>query len=447
MACGDRQQQIEALLTHYRGLLEKRWPQGSLTIDEIEQLVAEIQREMVSDLEQRILDEQPQPQQNQADCPTCGGKARFRLARERYLITWHGERKFTRRCYYCAACKQGVVPLDDALGLDQGVISPQLRVRIAVQAARSEFAEALATLRELTGVPVDESTVERVAVGVGNRLRAAQTTLSQQHQRGELAVPKERRPRRLYISMDGKYLPLREPWKKDGTLGKLDCHGGECKLGVVYTTEVGHDGREKIVTKAYIATLEDVNQFTPLIATVAHQQGHHLAKELVALGDGAQWIWNLVAAQFPTAVQIVDYYHACAHLKEVAKGCFGEGSAEATAWVAARCQELDRDQVAQVVAAIMAWEPKGDEERKLQREEHQYFQNNAERMRYGTFRKKGYHIGSGVVESACKHVLGRRLDQAGMYWRKENAEAIACLRAALRSTHPPDLRPFCSAVA
>jgi hypothetical protein len=57
-----------------------------------------------------------------------------------------------------------------------------------------------------------------------------------------------------------------------------------------------------------------------------------------------------------------------------------------------------------------------------------YFTNNTERMRYNKYREKGYHIGSGAVESACKHVVGQRLKQAGMRWSVQGADAILQLR-------------------
>src|SRR5205823_4445514 len=103
------------------------------------------------------------------------------------------------------------------------------------------------------------------------------------------------------------------------------------------------------------------------------------------------------------AIQILDYYHAMEHLSTVASARFGEGTPEARAWVAAREAELHEDRVTEVLEAIMEWKPRNEAKRAVRDREHQYFASNAERIRYGTFRKKGYHIGSGVVESACGH--------------------------------------------
>ena len=57
-----------------------------------------------------------------------------------------------------------------------------------------------------------------------------------------------------------------------------------------------------------------------------------------------------------------------------------------------------------------------------------YFARNVSRMQYGTFRAKGYFIGSGVVEAGCKTVIGARCKQSGMFWSQSGAENILALR-------------------
>ena len=112
-------------------------------------------------------------------------------------------------------------------------------------------------------------------------------------------------------------------------------------------------------------------------------------------------------------------------------------------WVQARQAELFQDRVDAVDTAIGDLVPQTDAQCEVQRRELGYFTTNAERMRYGTFRRKGYHIATGVMEAACKQVVHQRLDQVGMHWRQETAEAVVALRAAVLSTTPPDLRPYC----
>ena len=57
-----------------------------------------------------------------------------------------------------------------------------------------------------------------------------------------------------------------------------------------------------------------------------------------------------------------------------------------------------------------------------------YFQGNILRMQYGTFRKKGFFIRSGVVEAGCKTLIGARCKQSGMFWSETGAENILALR-------------------
>jgi hypothetical protein len=62
-----------------------------------------------------------------------------------------------------------------------------------------------------------------------------------------------------------------------------------------------------------------------------------------------------------------------------------------------------------------------------------YFTNNQQRMRYPEYRARGLPIGSGTIESGCKHLIAQRLDQAGMLWSLDGARAVAKVRARLKS--------------
>jgi hypothetical protein len=335
--------------------------------------------------------------------------------------------------------------LDATLGLDEGQTSLQVRLWCAEMAQLAPFEAAAASLKRLTGVVLGQTTLEQIAVGVGSSLQKAQSKQAKQHQSNRLPDQRTACPRRLYVGIDGVFVPLREAWKQDGSAGKLACRYGECKLGVVYETDQDETGKDARVTKAfYTATLDKVQAFTPRIATLAHQCGHHAAKEVVVLGDGAAWIWLLAYKQFPQALQIVDFFHACEHLALVAEARFGVGTPQSKTWQTQRQAQLKTNRLDLVLNEIRAWKPRSGQHRQLRRQAYHYFHSNAERMRYQTFLEKGYHIGSGVVEAGCKHVVACRLDQAGMHWREASAEAMLTLRAALRSSEPPDLRPHCA---
>lgn len=433
----------EEVLARLRLLLDANLPSGPKTLSQIEQAVEEISRDLACELERRLIQDQEPPPDNQTSCPHCTRSARYRGRVARRLLTRHGELTVTRRYYSCGCCGHGFAPLDPLAGLDAGATTPTVRAWMAHLAALAPFELAATTLQELTGLSVSPATVERVAVAVGEAFHHSRQAQALQHQEGRLPQPKER-PHRLYVALDGTMTPLRDPWQRDGSRGALVCRYGECKIGVVYEARPSPKGDRGVLRKRYVATLGDVEAFAPLIGAAAHLSGHHFAKELIVLGDGAVWIWRLAARQFPTAIQIVDFYHASEHLWSVARARFGEESPEAKGWVEARQEELKQDQLGRVLTSIAEWQPRGKAHQELREREYHYFASNAERMRYGSYVKKGYHIGSGVVEAACRHVVGSRLDQVGMHWRQERAEAIVGLRAALCSTTAPDLRPYCT---
>ena len=435
---------VDAALRQLREQMLRELTEGPArqgTLDEIEAVVERLGQEFRRDLQRRLVQERTTgPRENTTPC-ACGQHARYRVTRERVITTCHGEVRLLRPYYYCAACRAGFVPLDTALGLDAGNTTRQIREWSALLAAQVDsFAQARTLLAQLTGVWVGESTVERTAVAVGGALRQAQQAAAVQHHRGRLPQPAHK-PRRLYASFDGIMVPRRDPWKRDGSLGKLHCYFSECKTAAFYEAQPGPEGRDAGVARCtYLATLGDVTTFAPLVAAQAHACGHHWAQELIVLAEGAAWIWNLAAAQFPTAIHSVDFLHASEHLWTVARACCA-GEEATKAWVHARQAELKADRLDAVLSAIDAWEPPTEAEQELQGTARHYFAANRERMQYGTFLKRGYHIGSGVIEAACKQVVGSRLDQVGMHWSAAAAEAVVTLRGALRSTHPPDLRP------
>lgn len=438
----DRDALIESVLTDLRRQLEAELPPDTATLDEIEAAVTRIGGRLRRDLQTHIVQRRSRgPRDNRCACPTCGQSARYHALGTRLITTAHGELRFCRPYYHCPSCRTGFAPLDDALGLDAGSTTPQVREWIAHVAAHLPFAPTGALLARLTGVQVGESTVERVTVAVGSALGQAQRQAATPEPR-RLPPPPRHKPQRLYLSMDGIMAPLRAPWKRDGSRGALTCRWGECKTAVLYEARPGEKGDAGVARRAYLATLGDVDTFRPLISTAARQCGYAYAKEKIVLADGAAWIWRLVASQFPEAVEIVDFFHASEHLWTVARAGFGPDPEALHTWVRARQDDLLHDRVAAVLQAIAAWEPRTQADCDLQATEYGYFQQNQHRMQYGRFRAKGYHISSGVMEAGCKHVVASRLDQAGMHWRQETAEAVVTLRAALLSTEPPDLRPY-----
>jgi hypothetical protein len=421
------------------------------SMDEIERAVEDLGRRFEAEVEQAIVDLQPDPSalDNTATCPRCQAEGRYRATEEREWTTLHGVRRIRRRRYYCGQCQAGFVPRDAELKLDAGKLSYALRERCCVTAALVDsFATAQQMVAVGTGVHVGETTIARIAVAVGKSLATAEKEQVARHRRGG-RLPVKRKPRRLYVSVDGIQAPLRQAWKRDGSQGKLVCEYKECKTAVIYETDQRVDPKtgvlmdRKPIYREYTATFEASGGFGQRVAALARQAGANYAKQVVFLADGQKYNWSIAAAHFPRAVKIVDEMHAFEHVSEVAQTFFGAGTGPAQAWTAARKEELRNDQVAQVVRAIKDLVPGTEEQRKTQVREAGYFRNNQARMKYKSFRSQGYQVASGVMEAACKQVVHQRIDQVGMHWTKEHADSIAILRAKVLSTERPNIRAHC----
>lgn len=159
-------------------------------------------------------------------------------------------------------------------------------------------------------------------------------------------------------------------------------------------------------------------------------QNAQLAHELVMLGDGADWIWNLVKVHFPEAIQILDWFHASEHLMPVAQAVFATDN-EQTDWVSQMKQLMWEGRIDELIAACdeLADVCSND----VIRTTANYYEIHKERMRYAHFRQQGYQIGSGTIESAAKQIGMMRMKVPGAIWNEANARKVAKARAAYLS--------------
>src|SRR5688500_6653813 len=108
-------------------------------------------------------------------CPHCPQDARCKGLRSRAALTLLGDVRFARHYYYCGHCGQGVSPLDEALGLSSGDLSPAAEEVVSLAGVQASFAEAAAkTLRRLAGLRLSESTAQRTTEAAGERVAQAQ---------------------------------------------------------------------------------------------------------------------------------------------------------------------------------------------------------------------------------------------------------------------------------
>ena len=230
----------------------------------------------------------------------------------------------------------------------------------------------------------------------------------------------------MNISMDGAMVNIREEgWKEvklvtvSAVRHRLDAETGK---------PVAH-----LSDHSYRAGLWDATEFGKQQWAESCRRGVDNASYLSSVNDGAAWIWNIVRMCYGNCVEIIDWWHAVEKLWLIAQHRFDTESEKATEWVSAQKQRLITGRLRTLLRHIRLLYPRGRPLPDDVRNAILYLYNNRWRMRYHLFREAGYPIGSGTVESACKHVVQQRLKQSGMRWSRLGAQAMLALRSTLLS--------------
>src|SRR6202140_4505749 len=208
------------------------------------------------------------------------------------------------------------------------------------------------------------------------------------------------------------------PLKTEGRTGRVEgqrARTRECKLGAVFTqTTEDKDGwpiRNPDST-SYVGAVETADEFGYRVYTEAWRKGWEWATTKIVIGDGAVWIWNLADLHFPGAVQIVDLYHARQHLWDVARKLYPNDEANQKPWIKVHQKRLlDKGKIEKLVLSLRSIDSTSPEVIEEIRIDADYFEKNAQRMRYRKFRRQHLFVGSGVIEAGCKTVIGSRLKQ------------------------------------
>ena len=367
-----------------------------------------------------------------ARCPD-GHQAVYAGRRDKTVVTVLGPVRLARAWYHCTQCKHGFAPRDQQLDVGDGSLSPGLTEMVALAGAEVSFARAAGLLAGLAGITVSARTIERSAEASGAAARSAA------HQ--EAAAIRERRivplpppgpvPDMLYVETDGTGVPVRAS-ETAGRAGKgEDGKAGtrEVKLARLFTvSKLDDDGRPVMDegSSTYAFTFDGKDALAELVKAEYLRRGGEHHRQVVALGDGAVWIWSMAEDLYPHATHIVDIYHAREHLTDLAAH-LAFITPDPQQWLADRSDELDAGDIGAIITAARAWPLAGVKAEELDKKLG-YFQRNAHRMRYQHFRDLGMFIGSGAIEGAIKAIVAQRAKQSGMHWTVEGAADIIALR-------------------
>ena len=377
--------------------------------------------------------EPPGPDRREIPCP-CGRRARYREMRSRRVLTAVGEVEFLRPWYLCPQCHNGQFPADVALDIDKTDLSPGVRRMLALVGAETSFDHGRQQIELLAGLEVTTKAVERTAEAIGADIAEGERREIQKAVQLDLPVILGEPIPILYVQMDGTGIPVVKK-ETEGRKGRTDgqpAHTREVKLGCVFTQATwdkeGYAIRDPDST-TYTGAVETAEEFGKRIYLEAWNRGWNRAHKKVVIGDGAEWIWNLADQHFPGAVQIVDLYHARQHLWELARKLHPNDPASQKAWMKVHQKRLlDKGKIEKLVLALRSLDSTNTDLLEKIRTEADYFERNAERMRYPKYRRQHLFVGSGVIEAGCKTVIGARFKRSGMFWTVCNANSMIALR-------------------
>jgi len=337
----------------------------------------------------------------------CGKSMHFVQERHVRMVSTWGELKVRKTYFHCHHCRRAHAPETEAYGLDGGDYTARARQEIVREGiVCASFAEAHRELKR-HGLPASDETVRKMTEAAGHEVRRRRRS-------GKLPVkPVKEVDGQVYVSADALKVNTLEGWK-------------DLKLTAVYD--------QSRTSKRYGAHLGEPSALSEPLRQQAAAFGLKESAEVVAIADGAPWIWKLMETCFPGAEGVVDFYHASQHLSECAREVFGEGSPEGSAWLDRMCRALKERGGEWVCGLLKGWLgelPK--RKRKAVKAVLKYMEPRRDKMRYPEFLARGLDIGSGPIESACKNVIARRLKGPGMRWDPANATAMAALRCLWHS--------------
>jgi len=273
---------------------------------------------------------------------------------------------------------------------------------------QQSFAKAELALTEVAGWHLDDNTIRRICHATAARAAAGRAQRA-------TAAAFARAPGDLELQIDAGKANTPEGWR-------------DVKVAVFArrprgkpSTAADWDERDlpAPAVRAVLAAVEEASAFGPRCAAEATRLGLTEPQHLSVLGDGAEWVWNLAAAHFPSYTGLLDIWHGAEHLAAAAKAACGADHTAAQAQARRGKERLLADGywgVTEWVGELTSQAALGGDGAALGGVLN-YFAGHQERLNYALRLRRGQSIGSGLVEGSIKQLLNKRIKQTGARWK------------------------------
>lgn len=352
-------------------------------------------------------------------------------------------------------------PLDAKLGLPAGDFSYVLEDWQQRLCVKQSFGEGTGDLKELLGVAPSVRAAE-----VMNR---AMAEFVPRFQLSQPPPPPDEEEALVVFTSDCKGVPMRKPPREAASLDEAKASKHRLRpgekankkrmacVGAVYSIEPFFRTTDDVVdelarkeaaerrpvpqhkrVRAELTRMiegEEYNGKVTLFGDLAEQaraRSQAGTKTIVALMDGERALWNLQEIFLPEAVGVLDLFHVIEYLWDAAYVFHKDGSDEADDFVNVQLRRLLDGQVVGVIHGLkcrLGRHELSSKKHKALQTVITYFENNRAHMQYDEYLREGYPIGSGVAEGACRHLVKDRMEQTGMRWVIDGAQAMLHTRA------------------
>lgn len=269
------------------------------------------------------------------------------------------------------------------------------------------FDEGSIVMEKFKGISLTDKQIERLTHHYGQVLERLPE---------EIVLPTASDEETHYAMMDGSMILVRQEGWKEMKLGRIfsqsACYQDKKRGCIAHSTYVAHLGGHQ----------EFLEKFDPQVID---------KKQLLAIGDGARWIWDYWTTYYPDAVQILDYFHLIEKIGLWAAVIFKEEKLRKD-WIDTCEKLLHTNEAAEVELMIKNIDCQGDKKKK-QDQLLTYLTTNKGRINYKTYLELGLFIGSGAMESANREVVQKRMKLSGQRWTQEGAQQVANLRVTFKN--------------
>ena len=302
-----------------------------------------------------------------------------RQKRSKKFQTPFGTIKLTRRIYPEGG--RYVCHADKELGLPEDGWFSQPEKWACTLGVTTEFAHACELFKEITGIQLSDHGLANRVEAVGQKVHEmAKSAPAEEVYPLDSALykevyrKKEYRPV-LYVGVDGILVPMKQGGHKEAKVGVTFWENSHCAVS---------PKRNEVRRKDYVATLDSREEFGKLMFKRFALTARQNPCQVIFLGDGAKWIWEMASEDYPDAIQILDFYHVSTYVWNVARELHPSSLEQQREWVQPQIQRLKESRWQDVVESLRFLKGSAALEKAVQALK-RYLENNQERIDYKTY--------------------------------------------------------------